>query len=76
MHVCDQRLSKSELMPMFRAFKWPDSMPDKDTVWHPTGRETEEEMVARARQGLAIIMDSCGADDVCEWRRLSYAVEL
>lgn len=56
-------------MPLFRAFKWPDTMPDKDTVWRPTGRETEDEMVARAGKGLAIIVDSCRDEDVCELGR-------
>ncbi|BEJ18104.1 hypothetical protein CspHIS471_0703810 [Cutaneotrichosporon sp. HIS471] len=62
-HHCDERLGKSELMKMFPAFMWPDNMPDKDTVWRPTGRETEDEMVARAGEGLQIIMDSA-RDDV------------
>lgn len=65
MHHCDERLPTSELKSLFPAFKWPDTMPDKDTVWHPTGRETEDEMVARAAKGLAIIMDHA-RDDVCE----------
>ncbi|GMK59994.1 hypothetical protein CspeluHIS016_0902110 [Cutaneotrichosporon spelunceum] len=62
-HHCDERLAKSELMKLFPAFMWPTSMPEKDTVWRPTGRETEDEMIARAAEGLTIIMDSA-RDDV------------
>lgn len=45
---------------------FPDSMTEEDTIWQPTGRETEAEMVARAGRGLAIVMQLSG-DDTCEF---------
>lgn len=44
-------------------------------MWSPTGRETEDEMVARAGRGLAIVMDKSW-DDTCEWERRSDARHL
>lgn len=55
-HECDKRLTLTELRALFPHFTFPDG-PDEDTVWRPTGRETEDEMVARARRGLDILFD-------------------
>lgn len=56
-----------ELKQLFPSYDWPLGMPDDDTVWHPTGRETEDEMVARAGRGLAIVMDQCHEDTCALW---------
>jgi len=68
-HHCDERLPLRELRPLFPSFTFPATSPDDDLVWRPKsvrGRETEDEMVARAGKGLAIVMDMCTDDDVCE----------
>lgn len=73
MHHCDERLPKSELEVLFPSFDFPASMPEEDTVWRPKsvrGRETEDEMVARAGRGLAILMDHLRDEDRCECAEL------
>lgn len=58
-HECDKRLTLTELRALFPHFTFPDD-PDEDTVWKPLsvrGRETEDEMVARAGRGLEILFD-------------------
>ncbi|RSH77721.1 uncharacterized protein EHS24_003288 [Apiotrichum porosum] len=65
-HHCDERLPTSQLKALFPTFTFPSSMPEEDTVWRPLsvrGRETEDEMVARAGRGLAILMDSLRDED-------------
>ncbi|KAL1406180.1 hypothetical protein Q8F55_007867 [Vanrija albida] len=65
-HECDKRLPRHELAALFPSFTYPPDMPDADVVWQPAsvrGRETEDEMVRRAGEGLAIVFDECGAED-------------
>ncbi|WOO83694.1 putative phosphoglycerate mutase PMU1 [Vanrija pseudolonga] len=65
-HECDKRLPRHELARLFPSFTYPPDMPDEDSVWQSgaqRGRETEDEMVLRAGEGLAIVFDACGGDD-------------
>lgn len=58
-HECDKRLTLTELRALFPHFAFPEG-PDEDSVWQPLsarGRETEDEMVARAAVGLAKLFD-------------------
>lgn len=60
-HECDKRLTLTELRALFPHYTFPAG-PDEDTVWKPTGRETEDEMVARAGRGLEILFDMAQND--------------
>lgn len=63
-HECDKRLTLTELRALFPHFTFPLE-PDEDTVWKPIsvrGRETEDEMVARAGRGLEILFDMAQED--------------
>lgn len=63
-HACDKRLTLTELRALFPHFTFPEA-PDEDTVWKPIsvrGRETEDEMVARAGRGLEILFDMAQED--------------
>ncbi|WWD18048.1 hypothetical protein CI109_102495 [Kwoniella shandongensis] len=58
-HICDSRVSVTELKTEFPSFAFPDDMSDLDTIWKSgkeRDRETEEELVARCGKGIAEVL--------------------
>ena len=71
-HTCDKRKTKTYIATSYPRFIFEDGFTELDELWSPTVRESEAQVVERARKVLDVIFQN-DIDALCKMNCLFYS---